>query len=193
MKRLTLAIFIAAVSPNLLAEGFYLGAGIGTTDFDDGGAYKDVSTAFTSEPKGETYKVIAGYEFNRIVSLEAQYTDYGDVKNTFPLLNATSQLKHTSTVLSANLGYTFDNGVRPFGTVGLGSIEAKEGSWSDSGTAYRAGFGVEYAPKSLSELSFRLAYEVDMYTVEVEQYVGYRKKEYDMTMSSLYFSTFYKF
>lgn len=194
MKHSMIAIITLAISPNVLADGFYLGAGIGTTDFDDGGAYKnEISTAVTSEPDGATYKLIAGYTFNRVLSLEAQYTDYGDIKNTLPLLNSSSQLKHTSAILLSNIGYTFDNGIRPFGTIGLGSIESKDGTWSDSGTAYRAGLGLDFTPKSFNELSFRLAYEVDMYTVEINQLSGYRKKEYDMTMSSLYFSTLYNF
>lgn len=192
MKRLILTVLAMSLSTPLLAEGFYLGAGIGNTDFDDGGAYKDVSTAFTSEPKGETYKLIAGYTFNKIIGLEAQYTKYGKIKNSFPLLNINTDLKHTSAVLSANIGYTFNNGIRPFGTIGLGSIEAKSGSWNDSGTAYRAGIGLEFSPESLDELSFRVAYEVDMYTIEISD-VGISKKEYDMTMSSIYFSTSYKF
>ncbi len=71
----------ALVANSVMAEdnGFYLGGAIGTTGIDDGGLYNDSLIPITVDADDETFKITAGYQFNRIVALEAQYTNYGDV------------------------------------------------------------------------------------------------------------------
>nr|WP_275661008.1 porin family protein [Vibrio brasiliensis] len=95
--------------------------------------------------------MIAGYAINKIISIEAQYTNYGDI-DVNPQWNTISDftMEHNSFTLAVNVGYTFDNSVRPYATVGLGSIsldnKSSRLSESDTGTAYRLGLGVDYTP-----------------------------------------------
>ncbi len=190
MKRLLLisAILTSPLSYGESYDGFYLGAGIGTVDFDDGGLFKNLNTPINTSYSGNTYKIISGYKFNRIVAIEAQYTSYGDTKFSAPVAGVTGTLEHSSVTVSANVGYTFNNGLRPFAILGLGRIDAKEDDWSDHGTALRTGVGIEYTPPKLENVGFRLAYESDLFTVEGEQ-----KKEFDQSVGSFYFSTLYTF
>ncbi|ELG4677565.1 porin family protein [Vibrio anguillarum] len=175
-------------------DGFYLGAGYGSTDFDDNNMFKDEINLPMSSDSGNAVKIIAGYQFNRIVSLETQYTNYGniDVKTYKPFsgaVNGQLKLEHQSYTVAANVGYTFNNGLRPFGTIGLGSIEMKQGSWSDNGGVVRVGVGLEYSPLMLNGFSMRAAYEVDGYELQ-DQNSG---KTYDQSIGSFYLGTTYKF
>lgn len=178
-------------------SGFYLGAGIGSTNFSDDGYTSDMqemlvtlsgdsSASATNEPDGQTYKLIAGYQFNRVVAVEGQYTKYAPIK----IENSASFLEHelslSSFTLSANLGYTFDNGLRPFGTIGLGSVSLDE-SDSSAGTAVRIGAGLEYNIRQLPGFSLRAAYESDHYILD---FIG---KEYNQSVGSFYVAANYKF
>ena len=161
-------------------SGFYLGGGFGTTTYDD-----DVSGS-TLETNDSTFKLIGGYQFNRIVGIEAQYTKYSDV--TAP--GSPYALEPSAISIAANLGYTFDSGWRPFGTVGLAqmSIDVPFAKNEDE-TALRLGAGVEYTPASLEHLNFRVAYEVDTFSIDT----GF--PDYDVTfqLGSFYAGATYKF
>ena len=76
-------------------------------------------------------------------------------------------LEPSAISIAANLGYTFDSGWRPFGTVGLAqmSIDVPFAKDEDE-TALRLGAGVEYTPASLEHLNFRVAYEVDTFSID---------------------------
>lgn len=180
--------------------GFYLGAGLGTTDFDDGGLVDDANdytnnaARLSTDSDGTTLKLIAGYQINRIVGIEAQYTKYGDT-DVKALGTKLGTLKHDSFAISANLGYTFDNGLRPFGTIGLGSIsyeekgtgEAQGFDFDDNGGALRAGLGLEYAPASFNGFAIRAGYEADFYVMEVGI------EDYSQSVGSFYIGSTYKF
>ncbi len=162
-------------------SGFYLGGGFGTTTYDDDAAFS------TLETNDSTFKLIGGYQFNRIVGVEAQYTKYSDV--TAP--GASGSIEPTGISIAANLGYTFDSGWRPFGTVGLTQLSFDtNGYGSDDETALRLGAGVEYTPASLENLNFRVAYEVDTFNVDT----GIRYYD-DITvqLGSFYAGATYKF
>ena len=162
-------------------SGFYLGGGFGTTTYDDEAALLGLET------NDSTFKLIGGYQFNRIVGVEAQYTKYSDI--TTPLESIT--IEPTGISIAANLGYTFDNGWRPFGTVGLTHLSFDtNGYGSDDETALRLGAGVEYTPASLENLNFRVAYEVDTFNVDT----GIRYYD-DITvqLGSFYAGATYKF
>ncbi|CAK2009001.1 exported hypothetical protein [Vibrio crassostreae] len=70
---LSIAMMSAVAANNVMAadSGFYLGGAIGTTGIDDGGLYNDSLVPITVDADDETFKIIAGYQFNRIVALEA--------------------------------------------------------------------------------------------------------------------------
>ncbi|WP_443088576.1 outer membrane beta-barrel protein [Vibrio sp. T11.5] len=113
MKKLLLvtALFSSVASANV-HSGFYLGAGVGTTDFDDDGYFSDTTLPISTDSE-HSYKIIAGYQFNRVVSLETQFTRYGDtnVKVHTPYDTISGKIEHKSYTVAANLGYTFDSGV----------------------------------------------------------------------------------
>ena len=205
---LSIAMMSAFAANNVMAadSGLYLGGAIGTSGVDDGGLFSSIKEPVTFEAEDNAYRIIAGYKFNRIVSLELQYTDYGDVVAKYPL-SSNAGFTWTPQVFSiaANLGYTFDNGVRPFGTIGLSSIDLdmkySDGSrpssseFDDSGAGVRVGFGVEYTPEKLSELSLRLGYEADAFTAEVNEGNSWSQKkvEKDIVLASFYLGATYNF
>lgn len=174
-------------------ENFYLGGAVGSTDFDGGGEYTSNSFfKYKAKEDGPTYKLIGGYQINDIVGIEAQYTSYGDVKIESQRFSFAKQtFEYSSIVVAANIGYTFSNGIRPFGTLGLGSIKGEDNSGSDNGLAFRGGLGLEYAPSLLGGLNLRLAYEIDMF--DAESGTGTNKKEYSQSIGSFYVGTTYKF
>lgn len=199
---LLLVLFSAFTHANDNISGFYLGAGLGTTTFDDGGAFD--YTGATIDTDDSTIKFIAGYQFNRIVAIEAQYTNYGDINVNHPTAKAGGfkgiDIKSSSISLAANLGYTFDSGWRPFGIVGLGSLESSTDvlghSLSENNTSFHYGVGVEYAPKALSGLAFRVAYEGDLF-IEENVYQGNNSysysDDYAMNIGTFYAGATYKF
>ncbi|NRB69711.1 MAG: porin family protein [Vibrio sp.] len=193
MKKLLLvtALFSSVASANV-HSGFYLGAGVGTTDFDDDGYFGDTTLPISTDSE-HSYKIIAGYQFNRVVSLETQFTRYGDtnVKIHTPSETISGKIEHKSYTVAANLGYTFDSGVRPFAIVGLGSMDYTEGSFSDDGSIVRLGLGLEYTPPQLQGLSLRSAYEVDHYEIETQEM--FFSKTYEQSVGAWYVAATYKF
>jgi len=169
-------------------KGFYLGAGLGSTTFDslDSLDFKDDDV----KEDGNTIKFIAGYQFGKVFALEGQYTKYGDVY--FPEINENYYWTPTAISLTANLGYTFDNGLRPFGLIGISAIDLGQSlqmNLDDKGVGLRYGLGLEYAPPALKGLSARVGYEVDMFSIEYK-HSGVTQ---DYTLGSFYASVAYKF
>ncbi|MEZ9153659.1 outer membrane beta-barrel protein [Vibrio sp. 10N.261.52.C2] len=166
-----------------------------------GGLTDTISEPITFKAEDNTYRLIAGYKFNRIVSVEAQYTDFGDIalktKSGNKVFTWTPQIFS----VTANLGYTFDNGIRPFGTIGLSTIDLDmklaDGSrpsgdgFDDSGDGIRMGVGVGYTPPTMSSLSFRLAYEADAF--DIEDYENGHKTEDTAVLDSFYLGAMYTF
>lgn len=205
LSSFTIPTALAAVTDS----GFYLGGAIGSSDIDDDGLVSKSNSAKTAtfEAKDHTYRVIAGYKFNRIASIEAQYTDYGDVVAHNAKVNFARSYNFSWAPkvisLSANLGYTFDNGLRPFGVVGLSSIDldSKEGRYSlsqlksDADTGARVGFGLEYTPPKAPGFSMRLGYEADVFDAEINETRLGTNKTYKKTviLDSFYLGAMYTF
>jgi len=185
-------------------DGFYLGAGIGDTSYDDDGFGKSVTDSATStETDGASFKLIGGYQFNKIAAIEAQYTKYGTANTKFKLVNVKALTMDTeSLMVAANLGYTFDNGLRPYGVIGAGIV-----SWdvrnagatnhvfnkSSNTFAVRAGLGLEYAPAMFDGWAIRAGYEVDAFEAEVEDLVTKKTTSHTLGMGSFYVGSTYKF
>ena len=192
---LLLVLFSAFTHANDNTSGFYLGGGVGTTVFDDGGAFDYTDVSIDSDDS--SIKFIGGYQFNRIVAVELQYTKYGDINVNHPVVKNAGykgmDIESSSTSLAANLGYTFDSGWRPFAILGLGSLESSTDvlglSLSENNTTFHYGIGAEYAPKALSGLAFRVAYEGDLF---IEEGYGY-SDEYAMNIGTFYAGATYKF
>jgi len=190
LATLALASLSSFANANKVNEGWYLGGGVGNTGFDIDGYDTNV------EPDGNALKMYGGYKFNRIVSAEVAYTSYGDLKykQGYALAGQTAA-SPSSISLSANLGYTFDSGWRPFVILGLSSVDldAKQAElfYSDSGTGAHTGLGLEYSLKSIDGLTMRLAYEADTFEVE-SQFFGMKYTQ-DYTVDSAYFGVSYAF
>jgi opacity protein-like surface antigen len=181
---LTALTLTATAQANQDVSGFYIGAGAGSTtvNISNGGYDYDDNT------NGTALKFITGYQFNRIVAVEAQYTKYSEA--TF---GPKYKWEAETFSLAANVGYTFQNGLRPFGIIGLSSVDLgqspKFSSIDDRYTAVRLGGGLEYTPAALSGVSFRAGYEADFFTIDDE----YTYFDTDVIIGSAYVAATYKF
>ncbi|MGR6832431.1 outer membrane beta-barrel protein [Aliivibrio wodanis] len=198
MKRLLLPLLISTTSFYALANeqpkvsGFYVGAGFGSFGYSEEDSWGYNTNSISAEADGNSTKVYLGYQFNKIVSIEGTYTDYGTAKAKV----GSYSMKPTSISLAANLGYTFENGLRPFGLVGMSSLDLNQNEellTDDNGAAFKFGFGVEYTPKALGGVQIRAAYEMDMYAVEYESTNGYYSETNLYALDSLYLGASYKF
>lgn len=159
------------------SEGFYAGVGGGVTfnaTILSKGYYQDDTEAYKSDSLSDTsggYIVYGGYQFNKIIAVEAAFTDYGSFSDTASKDSGGGTVKFSSDPYSfsvyANAGYTFSNGLRPFGQLGLGYLLVNGSSKTEAigvedGASVRFGLGLEYAPSGLSGLGFRVAYVEDV-------------------------------
>ena len=171
-KKLVLgAVLMSGLSFNSMAamdRGWYVGGGFGTTEMtseSDSGTMQDPSF----DEKGHTLRAIAGFKFNRIASIEFQYADYGEIKEKSHAHEST--FEPTAIAIAGNIGYTFDNGIRPFGIIGLTHIDldVDQPGFNDKGEAVRVGFGLEYVNPRMNGMSFRLAYEADIFDIVITE------------------------
>ncbi|GLR73635.1 hypothetical protein BTO23_18080 [Aliivibrio sifiae] len=192
-------LFMATFSQANEMRKFYAGIGVGSTTLND---YDDLFNTLSVDEDGNTFKFIAGYQFNRIVALEAQYTKYGDINVTTPLFGGgnTYSWSPESLSIAANVGYTFNNGLRPFGIAGLSSIdinESKKALNDEKYIGFHYGFGVEYTPQRLNSLSLRVGYEADLFFADEEVTYLYSditiSEDHFLNLSSLYISAAYRF
>ncbi|GLT14995.1 outer membrane beta-barrel protein [Vibrio algivorus] len=172
---LTLITSTLAVTPALADanKGFYIGGGIGAAAFsspdleDDA---DDLGGSIDFDHSGLAYNIYTGYQFNRIIALELSYNNYADtkVKLDHPSTKPTEgEFATEGMSLSANLGYTFNNGLRPFALVGLGYI-SNDNYFDDGQVSYHGGGGLDYTPNALPNLTFRAAYLFDFYELDLE-------------------------
>lgn len=185
-------------------RGYYFGGGVGSASIDDGGMNDYRSQTITMKAEDNSYHIIAGYKFNRIASLELQYTNYGDVKTKIDGHTAMTWAPEAYS-LSGNIGYTFNNGIRPYGIIGLSYIDLNHEysdttaliaklmgkdlpKVSDTGDALRIGFGIEYTPKVVEGFSFRAGYESDIF-----DFKHFDTQTYSVTMSSFFVAGTYHF
>lgn len=201
------ALCVASFSHAKDARGFYVGVGAGTVELNDlddslNGPYEDDS-GFTHQVStkvdGTAIKLIAGYQINRVLAFEAQYTKYGDVNSTDTTNVFGHQVKGTKTILapeafsfSLNAGYTFNNGLRPFGILGMSAVDINQSLKlyaDDLNPGMRYGVGLEYTPPAMNRLSIRTAYEADMFYLDPKEAIEFE----DYILSSVYVSLSYKF
>ncbi|WP_299019709.1 porin family protein [uncultured Photobacterium sp.] len=205
-------LFVASFTQANEVRGFYVGAGAGSTvlndlddslngpvDFIDVNTKQKVTGQMSVDSDDTTFKLIAGYQINRIIALEAQYTKYGDVNTTISIKHngQTASPKVTSWApealsFSANAGYTFNNGLRPFAILGLSVVDVNQSVElyeDDVNSGIRYGFGLEYTPPMMNRVSVRAGYEADFFYLD-------SKNTYDLDdfiLSSAYVSLSYKF
>ena len=165
MKKIILASFLvfglttsAVADEN--AKGAYFGLGYGSTSFND----DNIGNVNLKDDSDNGVKVYGGYQFNKIVGVEATYTDYG--KFSYP----DTELSASAVSVAANLGYNFlDAQLRPFALVGLSYLNISQSGtpiYADDNTvAFSYGIGIEYAPKVLNGIGFRAEWNADIFAV----------------------------
>ncbi|MBD0786694.1 porin family protein [Vibrio sp. Y2-5] len=161
------ASFLSAAS--YAAEKSYVGVGVGIAAVT---AYENDNDDYIVEDDSQFgYVTYGGWMFNRIVGVEMQYTDYGESSKTYTGGRNAYASKSTLT-LGANLGYTFDNGLRPFATpsIGVSWLELNADVTIDSTTytlnsddtsfVFQLTTGLDYTPAAMDQLTLRAAYAV---------------------------------
>ena len=175
-------------------SGAYIGLGLGSTAYVDSGFVEEQQT--TEDELGAAdsgYKIYGGYQFNQIIGLEASYVDYGEF--------TAGDYTHTSSSLniSANLGYSFLEGqLRPFGLLGFGYLRntfPKDNTplIDENNYAMHLGFGLDYTPKGLGGLGFRMAYEGNSFSYDIDENLTTTKDSYRQAFGILYLGVQYRF
>lgn len=113
-RALSAAIVLLASGEALAQAGPYLGAALGQSQFkewcDTGGS--TTATLPACDDKETSWKILAGYRFNRYIAAEATYIDWGEVSAT-GRITATGQ---TVLVAASQTSY----GLAAVGTLPLG-------------------------------------------------------------------------
>ncbi len=197
-KILSMAAVLALMSTAAIAgpnsSGAYVGLGYGVSAYADDDFTEKEMKHKGLDDSDSGFTVYGGYQFNKIIGVEAGYTDYGE----FTADHDYSQ-SATSFHVAANAGYSFlDGQLRPFGTLGLGYVSLDWQNKSDiidlddGGAAFHYGFGIQYEPDFLAGFGFRLAYEADVYAVQVTDLAD-DDETYTQALGLMYIGAQYKF
>ena len=132
-------------------------------------------------------------ELLSFVGIELGYTDYADYE-----LFGQKKLSPTSLSVAANVGYTFDNSIRPFVLAGLSYVDLNSSNSAfygdDSGAGFHFGVGVEYTPAE--NLTLRLISQADAVNVENYAYINgikVRLSSQDIAFSTVTLGASYNF
>ena len=186
--------------PTQKMSGFYIGGTVGTGklyitrdnelyDSDNSDIVDNAKSIAKkdSSSSAQSFQLLAGYQFNRIVAIEMTYERYtNDIHfRGFKLYNTSSskpryrsqqvEAKPFVYNLQANVGYTFANGIRPFMLSGLGLLhlsadqDVYSGDFSSSVFSLRLGTGVEYTPATLKGVTFRASWTGDLAYMDIEK------------------------
>ena len=212
MKKIVTLITCLLLGASLNADtvkGPYVGIGFGASQFNDGGFTSDLNKYFVNTASSlrvsksfssTAYKLYGGYQFNKIIAIEASYTSYGVY--TYDYNDGTEiKINPTSLGLSANIGYNFGKKeeFRPFAKIGVAAFNINDsGSRTlysdDKATSLIVGAGFDYNPTFLNGLGFRLAYEGDFFGLNVNNTgVSPVKSDYTQSANMYYFGIQYKF
>ena len=175
---LSTSVMSTEILDNSSAKGFYIGIGAGKSNnilFLIEGNYNNsdpdnTTYTFNSSSLNEDdigYIFYAGYQINKIIAVEAAYTEYGYFK-TIELTKEYSQSPR-SLAIYANASYIFlNNQLRPFGNLGLGYLQ-KNQSQSYVGLDFKEeistihyGIGFDYFPTTFKGIGFRTAFSGDI-------------------------------
>ncbi|WP_241816671.1 porin family protein [Vibrio tasmaniensis] len=205
MKKMivTLALIapLSAVAAQKDPNGFYIGVGAGSTELDDGGFGKAITRkTTTTETESPSYKLIAGYQINRIIGIEGQYTKYGTSTTKVGSSKAFTT-DFSSISVAANVGYTFDIGLRPYALLGYSFLNSEiENSGnnkyfatkSSTVSGIKMGVGVVYAIPAAPALALRAGIDWEAADIKVKDE---KNKELSNvhTLGSFYLATTYTF
>jgi len=198
-KKILLAIMAVTLMPSIAdatddGSGAYIGLGFGGTAYVDSGFVKEEQTSQDELDSSDSgFKLYGGYQFNQIIGLEASYVDYG--KFTVGDYNHESR----SINIAANLGYSFlDGQLRPFSLLGLGYLKNSfphdnTPSIDENNFAFYLCLGLDYSPKGLGGLGFRMAYEANSFSYDIDSNVTTEEDSYRQAFGILYLGVHYKF
>jgi len=205
MKKTVTILSMAAIlaTSAIAVEGKgYVGLGFGGSGLSDSDLVKDANI-HDKKSKLDTSDVgflaYGGYQFNKIVGVEAGYNNYGSFSA------GDGEIKVSSASVSANLGYDFlDGQLRPFALIGLSYLMSDyyKSTYTDfdvSSVAFHSGLGVDYAPTMLKGVGFRFAWVNDIYNVKASKASGtptnikLEEKDYAQTAGLLYLGVDYNF
>ena len=197
-KILSVMILASLVVPiadaNEDGSGAYIGVGFGGTAYVDSNFVEEQQTPEDElESVDNGFKVYGGYQFNKIIGLEASYVDYGK------FTAGDYSHKSRSVNIAANLGYSFlDGQLRPFGLWGFGYLRHSfphdnTPSIDENSFAFHLGIGLDYTPKGLGGLGFRMAYEGNSFSYDVDGNVTTEKDTYRQAFGIMYLGVHYKF
>ena len=197
LKKLAVILILMAGASSVMSEevvrentgkGFYIGGGAGSSrylitlsesryDYSDPDNPSFTFEASELEDSDSGNLLYAGYQFNKIIAVEAAYTEYGNFSKII-FAKQYSQAPESLAVY-ANAGYTFLNGqLRPFGIGGLGYLNRNQSRAYDrlgfkgEFVTLHLGFGIDYYPTVLRGLGFRLSFSDDMYVESDYTYTG---------------------
>ena len=155
MKKLIL--LTALISTNAFAQfqpSFYIGAGYGASH--DIKSTSDSGASISQSVSEKTKRGHVGVRVNPFLGFEGQYVKYGVPKGNPADISSMS--------VAGTLGYSFDSGLRPYviGGVGISVADFKAKSVeSEARRSLHYGFGIEYTPPMLKQLTIRLSSEKD--------------------------------
>ena len=72
-----LALTVATTAGADVTPGFYVGAGLGTTEVSE-----ESIEEFTADDSDNGFKIFGGYTFNEFFAIEASYFDFGEASGT---------------------------------------------------------------------------------------------------------------
>jgi len=136
---------IAAVAANAAESqqrGAYIGAGFGSSLFDDDGAF----FSFDFDDSDRSFQGHAGYRFFRYFAVEGRYTDYGTFSLQSADLDATAVSVHAVGIIPFG-----NSGWELFGQFGVGSLKVDFLGTDETETTFAGGIGVRwFATRALS-------------------------------------------
>ena len=175
-------------------SGAYIGLGFGSTAYVDSGFVKEQQTAEDELGANDSgFKIYGGYQANKIIGIEASYVNYGEF--------TAGDYKHSSQSfnIAANLGYSFlDGQLRPFSLLGIGYLRntfPKDNTplIDEDNFAMHVGLGLDYTPKGLGGVGFRIAYEGNSYSYDVDENQTTKADSYRQAFGILYLGVQYRF
>jgi len=200
MKKINhILLMLSLLSSMLIANedgsGAYVGIGLGSTAYVDSGFAKEQSNRNVKEEIAISSlgaKLYGGYQFNKIIGVEAAYIHYGNFS-----INDDYTYSAQGISLSANVGYTFLTGqLRPYVLLGLGYIFSdfphENIPVDDKSPTLHIGLGLDYEPMSLGGVGFRVAYESNSFSYIVDEDTAEEEK-YPQGFGVLYLGAYYKF
>ena len=190
---LSLAAILATSAMAVEGKG-YVGLGIGGSGYIDSDLVKDVSNDQVKLDTSDVgFLAYGGYQFNKIVGVEGAYNNYGSFS-----VGDSDKIKVSSVSVAANLGYDFlDDQLRPFGLVGLSYMMSDypdEGDNFDaSSLGFHMGLGLDYTPKMLKGVGFRVAYTLDSYNLTADISKDKLDESYTQSAGLFYLGVNYNF